>query len=123
MIPGIAEREAPFGNVGLHNIHTAPALSGRFVVLVPLRPRRGGGGVVDGWGRLRRPRPAPLPPFSTLAWDSTRRCAPPHPGDASVPTPPPRLSRPYETSTLSRWPDKEPTPESPGVGESLLCGG
>src|SRR2546421_10888597 len=76
MIPGIAEREAPFGNVGLHNIHTAPALSGRFLVLVPLRPRRGGGGVVDGWGRLRRPRPAPLPPFSTLAWDSTRRCAP-----------------------------------------------
>ena len=56
-------------------------LKGRYVVS-PLakrpRLRRGGSGVVDGGGRLRRPRPVPLPHSSISALDFTHRFAPPH---------------------------------------------
>ncbi len=67
-----------------------------------LRPRRGGSGVVDGWGRLRRQGGG----FSHLSGTM---------GDASVLTPYPHRSRPYETSTLLKRPYNIPTPES-GVG-------
>ena len=55
--------------------------------MVPFR--RGGGGVVVEWGRLRRPRPVPL-----------ERNAPSTPGRRKRPHPTLHHPRPYETQML-----------------------
>ena len=94
--------------VGLMNEHALSrsrvgATRGRFLVMPPrkcLRTRRGGRGVVDGRGRLRRPS-------SCAGLKST------HPGDASVPTHRPRFSpAPTRAKVLPRHHHKKPTCES-----------
>src|SRR5947209_8211887 len=50
------------GDEGDAQHKASPAFTGRFIVMLlrkPLRTRRGGGWDDAGWGRLRRPRPAP----------------------------------------------------------------